>query len=105
MLGGKMTLNEFVSVIQKYINTGATYAEAIEEILEKDVTFSWHGVGRFKTAVRKGRKGVSVLTGTPYDTTKKVRPVLVFSEVFRDKINNAHKTERNNENEDSETVS
>ena len=118
MLGGKMTLNEFVSVIQKYINTGATYyakpdvktflsgfAEAIEEILEKDETFSWHGVGRFKTAIRKGRKGVSVLTGTPYDTTKKVRPVLVFSEVFRDKINNAHKTERNNENEDSETVS
>lgn len=109
-----MTLNEFVKVIQKNINTGNTYyakpdvklflsgfAEAITEILEKGETFSWHGIGTFKTAVRKGREGVSQLTGTPYSAVDKTKPVLVFSEVFKDKIRNANKKERNNENENS----
>ena len=109
-----MTLNEFVKVIQKNINTGNTYyakpdvklflsgfAEAITEILEKGETFSWHGICTFKTAVRKGREGVSQLTGTPYSAVDKTKPVLVFSEVFKDKIRNANKKERNNENENS----
>ena len=64
-------------------------------------TFSWHGIGTFKTAVRKGREGVSQLTGTPYSAVDKTKPVLVFSEVFKDKIRNANKKERNNENENS----
>ena len=109
-----MTLNEFVKVIQKNINTGNTYyakpdvklflsgfAEAITEILEKGETFSWHGIGTFKTAVRKGREGVSQLTGTPYSAVDKTKPVLVFSEVFKDKIRNANQKKRKNENENS----